>query len=67
MNLNEFLEIQKLQQLNEYIEKIKGYKNSKGKDAPWIIKSHEDDRILASFATKEEAEAHLKRMKAYSK
>lgn len=45
----------------------KGHKNSKGEDAPWVIRSHEDNRILASFAKKEDAEEHLQRMKQYSK
>ena len=45
----------------------KGNKNSKGEDAPWVIRSHEDNRILASFAKKEDAEKHLQRMKRYSK
>ena len=45
----------------------KGHKNSKGEDAPWVIRSHEDNRILASFANKKDAEEHLKRMKQYSK
>lgn len=45
----------------------KGHKNSRGEDAPWVIRSHEDNRILASFANKIDAENHLKRMKQYSK
>lgn len=45
----------------------KGHKNSRGEDAPWVIRSHEDNRILASFANKKDAEEHLKRMKQYSK
>lgn len=45
----------------------KGHKNSKGEDAPWVIRSHEDNRVLASFATEKEAKEHLKRMKQYSK
>jgi len=45
----------------------KGHKNSKGENAPWVIRSHEDNRILASFANKTDAEEHLKRMKQYSK
>lgn len=45
----------------------KGHKNSKGEDAPWVIRSHEDNRILASFATEDEAKKHLQRMKQYSK
>lgn len=45
----------------------KGHKNSRGENAPWVIRSHEDNRILASFANKKDAEEHLKRMKQYSK
>lgn len=45
----------------------KGHKNSKGENAPWVIRSHEDNRILASFAKKTDAEEHLQRMKQYSK
>lgn len=45
----------------------KGHKNSKGEDAPWVIRSHKDNRILASFAKKTDAEEHLQRMKQYSK
>lgn len=45
----------------------KGHKNSKGEDDPWVIRSHEDNRILASFAKKTDAEKHLQRMKQYSK
>lgn len=52
---------------NEKLGYEKGHKNSKGEDAPWVIRSHEDNRVLASFAKKEDAEAHLKRMKQYSK
>lgn len=45
----------------------KGHKNSRGEDAPWVIRSHEDNRIVASFANKKDAEEHMKRMKQYSK
>lgn len=45
----------------------KDNKNSKGEDAPWVIRSHKDNRILASFAKKEDAKKHLQRMKKYSK
>lgn len=45
----------------------KGHKNSKGEPAPWVIRSHEDNRVLASFASKDDAYAHLQRMKQYSK
>lgn len=44
----------------------KGHKNSKGEDAPWVIRSHADGRILASFAKKADAEQHLARMKGYA-
>jgi len=52
---------------DETIEYEKGHKNSRGEDAPWVIRSHEDDRVLASFPTKKEAENHMKTMKRYSK
>jgi len=45
----------------------KGHKNSKGEDAPWVIRSHEDNRVLASFPTKKQAEDQMQRMKQYSK
>lgn len=45
----------------------KGHKNSKGEDAPWVIRSHKDNRVLASFTTKKEAEDQMQRMKQYSK
>lgn len=44
----------------------KGHKNSKGEPAPWVIRSHEDNRVLASFANKDDAYDHLQRMKQYS-
>ena len=45
----------------------KGHKNSKGEDAPWVIRSHKDNRVLASFPTKKQAEDQMQRMKQYSK
>ena len=45
----------------------KGHKNSRGEDAPWVIRSHEDNRVLASFPTKKQAEDQMQRMKQYSK
>ncbi len=45
----------------------KGHKDSKGNDAPWVIHSHEDGKVLASFANKDDAVQHLARMKNYSK
>ena len=52
---------------DEKLRYEKGYKNSRGEDAPWVIRSHEDNHVLASFANKKDAKEHLKRMKQYSK
>lgn len=52
---------------SEKLSYEKGHKNSKGEDAPWVIRSHKDDSVLASFPTKKEAENHMKTMKRYSK
>lgn len=52
---------------NEKLSYEKGHKNSKGEDAPWVIRSHKDNSVLASFHTKKEAENHMKTMKRYSK
>lgn len=45
----------------------KGHKDSKGNDAPWVIRSHDDGKVLASFTNKDDAVQHLARMKNYSK
>ncbi len=50
----------------EKLEYEKGNKNSKGEDAPWVIRSHANGRILASFAKKDDAVKHLARMKSYA-
>ena len=52
---------------NETIEYKKGHKNSRGEDAPWVIRDHKNGKVLASFSKKDDAEAHLERMKHYSK
>ena len=52
---------------DETIEYEKGHKNSRGEDAPWVIRDHKGGKVRASFANKEDAEAHLDRMKHYSK
>lgn len=52
---------------SEKLSYEKGHKNSKGEDAPWVIRSHKDDSVLASFPTKKEAENHMRTMKRYSK
>lgn len=57
----------KRESADEKLSYEKGHKNSKGEDAPWVIRSHEDGRVLASFPTKKEAENHMKTMKRYSK
>lgn len=53
--------------IKEYLEYEKGYKNSRGEDAPWVIRDHKGGKVLASFAKKDDAEAHLERMRRYSK
>lgn len=57
----------KSESADEKLSYEKGHKNSKGEDAPWVIRGHKGGKVLASFATKGEAEAHLERMKRYSK
>jgi hypothetical protein len=52
--------------LLEYIEFIKNHKNSKGENAPWVIKSHETHKILSSHKTKEEAKKHLQQMHMFN-
>lgn len=52
---------------DETIEFEKGHKNSRGENAPWVIRDHKNGKVLASFAKKGDAEAHLERMKRYSK
>lgn len=64
---NNFNKSESKEPADEKLGYEKGHKNSKGEDAPWVIRSHEDNRILASFAKKTDAEEHLQRMKQYSK
>lgn len=52
---------------DETIEYKKGHKNSRGEDAPWVILDHKNGKVLVSFPEKDDAEAHLERMKHYSK
>lgn len=51
----------------ETIEYEKGHKNSRGEDAPWVIRGHKGGKILASFPSEDAAKAHLERMKNYAK
>lgn len=51
----------------EFVKHIPGHKNSKGESAPWVIMSHETNKILSSHKTKEEAEKHLQQMHIFKK
>jgi hypothetical protein len=51
-----------MQNLVEYIQHIKGHKNSKGELAPWVIRSHETNKIISSHKTKQDAKEHLQHM-----
>lgn len=66
VNLSSKPKNSKSESADEKLSYEKGHKNSKGEDAPWVIRSHEDNRILASFADKSDAQEHLGRMKQYS-
>ena len=67
-NINKALGLSESKEpVDEKLKYEKGHKNSKGEDAPWVIRSHKDNSVLASFPTKKEAEAHMQRMKQYSK
>lgn len=48
-----------------YIKYTPGHTDSRGEPAPWTIRSHEDDHVISSHQTKEEAEAHLKNMRVF--
>lgn len=52
---------------DETIEFEKGHKNSRGEDAPWVIRDHKGGKVLASFPSEDAAKAHLARMKNYAK
>ena len=43
---------------DETIEYKKGHKNSRGEDAPWVIRDHKNGKVLVSFSKKDDAEAH---------
>lgn len=58
MNFNEAL-------LFEYIEHLKGHKNSKGESAPWVIKSHETHKILSSHKSEKDAKKQIRNMHIY--
>jgi len=48
--------------LVEFIVHMPGHKNSHGEVAPWVIKSHETQKILSSHKSQAEAKAHLQQM-----
>jgi hypothetical protein len=49
-----------------YIVHMKEHKDSKGDAAPWVVKSHEDNKILSSHKTESEAKKHLQQMHIHS-
>ena len=53
------------QMLIAYIQEIEGHEDSKGNNAPFVIKSHETGKILSSHPTREKAKEHLKQMHIY--
>lgn len=53
--------------LVEYVKHMKGHRNSKGEEAPWVIVSHETGKVLSSHKTKKEAEKHLQHMHIFAK
>ena len=48
--------------LTAYIKEEPGHKNSQGEVAPFVIKSHDTGKDLASFKTRTEAKEHLRDM-----
>ena len=51
--------------LIEYIKYLKGHKNSKDENSPWVIISHKTGKILSSHGSKEEAQKHLQMMHVF--
>ena len=49
---------------NRTVVHIPGHKDSKGEEAPWVIKQEGTGKILGSFKTEEEAKQQLKTMEA---
>ena len=52
---------------DEVLKEEPGHVNSYGDPAPWVIRSHDDGRVLASFQYKKQALRHLRRMDYYAK
>ena len=51
--------------LLSFIVHMPGHKDSKGKEKPWVIKSHKNKNILGSYGSRSEAEKALKRMRYF--
>lgn len=51
--------------LTEYVAYVKGHKNSKGENAPWVIKSHDNGKIISSHKSKKAAKSHLQDIHAH--
>lgn len=64
---NNFNKSESKEPADEKLGYEKGHKNSRGENAPWVIRDHKNGKVLASFAKKGDAEAHLERMKHYKK
>lgn len=52
--------------IKSYIQHIPGHQNSRGEIAEYVIKSHDTDKIIQSYKTKEDAEKALHRMRQFS-
>ena len=48
-----------------YIVHMPGHKGNDGSEKPWVIKSHETDKIISSHSSKEDAEKHLKQIQYF--
>ena len=55
-----FTDLLKEELLLEFVAYVEGHKNSKGENAPWVIKSHKDGHIISSHRTEKEAKNHLR-------
>jgi GH15 family glucan-1,4-alpha-glucosidase len=54
-----------LEVLVEFVRYRKGYKNSKGESAPWVIVQHGTGKVLSAHKSKAEAKKHLRQMEYY--
>jgi len=51
---------------DEVLKEEPGHINSYGDPAPWVIRSQDDGRVIASFEYKKQALRHLRRMDYYA-